>query len=336
MARFHIYNSDFGNIGTFTGHGRFGINASNPVAALHVDAQDDADLMRIQRNNATKFRIFNNDGMVFGANWANPIADVIRFETPNMFIGFDGDHEPEDRLEVDGDVRITGAIKANEQDGSPGQILTTGADGNITWASPCSNNRFHGFPLPGTVSWTVPDGVTEIMVELWGAGGGAAFGGGGGAGGYVKAVFEVIPGESIAVVTVVGGNGTSSGMSSTATDGGHSSISGTNIYAAVLGGKASSNTAVGNGGLFSVSPPYLSATAQKGESGYPNVNGPIFSGTSKLSHGNGGQSPHSAKNYGQGEIIILVESIPSDYSPGTSGITPGGGAWGQSIWKYGW
>ena len=102
IARFHVFNSDFGNIGSFTGHGRFGINASNPAATLHLNSQPNTDLLRIQNNNSTKFRILKNNAISFGAKWDNGIANVVRFETPNMFIGFDGNHVPEERLEVDG------------------------------------------------------------------------------------------------------------------------------------------------------------------------------------------------------------------------------------------
>ena len=333
IARLNLYNSDFGDIFTATAEGRVGINRISPSATFHVDGETGVDPLRIQINNSTKFRIMSNNAISIGTNWENSIADVIRVSTPNMFIGFDGNHVPEDRLEVDGDVMITGGIKANDQDGSPGQILATGSDGNLTWTNPCSYNRFQGFPLPGTVSWTVPDDVTEIMIEAWGAGGGAAFGGGGGAGGYAKAIYTVVPGEVLSVVTGAGGDGTSNGMSSTATDGEASTVIGTTVYVAAIGGQASSNTAVGEGGAFSVSGPTISSTAQVGEDGYPNVNVPIYSGTTKLLHGNGGQSPNAAKNYGQGEMVIITGGTPSDYSPGTSGTTPGGGAGGGS--QYG-
>lgn len=131
LARFNIFNSDFGNIGSFTGHGRFGVNATNPAAAFHVNAQPNTDLMRVQINNATKFRIFSNDAIVFGANWEIPIADVVRFETPNMFIGFDGSHVPQELLEVDGTVRMKGFKMPFGQEA--GHVLTSSSEGYGTW-----------------------------------------------------------------------------------------------------------------------------------------------------------------------------------------------------------
>ncbi len=131
QARFHINYSEFGNVGSFTGHGRFGVNATNPAAAFHVNAQPNTDLMRMQINNNTKLRIFGNDAMVFGANWATPIPDVIRMETPNLFIGFDGNHVPQNRLEVDGTVQMKGLkMPYGHQDG---YVLTSDANGEATW-----------------------------------------------------------------------------------------------------------------------------------------------------------------------------------------------------------
>jgi hypothetical protein len=325
-ARFNLYNSDSGNILTATGSGRLGVNVT-PAASLHVDAISGTDPLRIQNSNSTKFRIFSNNAMSFGHKWDEAIPGVFWMNTPNLFIGFNKDHIPEERLEVDGDVRITGGIVANTVSGTPGQILTTGNDGNIAWSSPCSYNRFYGFPQAGSVPWTVPAGVTEIMVELWGAGGGGHNGGGGGSGGYVKTIFEVIPGDVLTVVTGSGGQGEINAIQA-ASDGGPSTITGTNVFAAVLGGKKAAGNAPGAGGTYSVILPYLSATAQIGETGHYNVTIPIYAGTDKKLHGRGGQSPNAARNYGLGDTIIDSGGI--DYNRGTSGISPGGGGGGGS------
>jgi hypothetical protein len=58
----------------------------------------------------------------------------------------------------------------------------------------------------------VPDGVTSVLVELWGGGGagaaGGASGGGGGAGGsYARATFAVTAGEQFTVSVGAGGDG---------------------------------------------------------------------------------------------------------------------------------
>ena len=131
LARFHINYSTFGNVGSFTGHGRFGINATNPAATFPVNGLDGTDVMRIQRNNSTKFRLFSNDAMVFGSNWNSPIPGVIRMETPNMFIGFDGDHIPQYRLEVDGHVKMSKLVMT--PGAQQGRVLTSNAAGIGTW-----------------------------------------------------------------------------------------------------------------------------------------------------------------------------------------------------------
>lgn len=62
------------------------------------------------------------------------------------------------------------------------------------------------FDTPGHSTWTVPDDVTAIQVELWGAaGGGSSPGRTGGAGAYVAALLDVTPGETLDVY--VGGTG---------------------------------------------------------------------------------------------------------------------------------
>ena len=71
-----------------------------------------------------------------------------------------------------------------------------------------ANRRF--YTIPGSYTFTVPDGVTEILAVAIGGGGGGAKrssnpAGGGGGGGYSKGVIAVTPGQTIAVT--VGGGG---------------------------------------------------------------------------------------------------------------------------------
>jgi len=74
-----------------------------------------------------------------------------------------------------------------------------------------------------TYSWTAPQRITHVMVEMWGGGGGGGpFGGGGGAG-YSRNIISVSPG---AVYTInVGGGGLSFiPFGRDSTDGGWSSM----------------------------------------------------------------------------------------------------------------
>jgi len=76
------------------------------------------------------------------------------------------------------------------------------------------------FDSPGTNQFTVPAGVIQIAVEVWGGGGGGgnasseAPGAGGGAGGYGKGVFTVTTGGGYTVVVGTGGRAAVSGSSS--------------------------------------------------------------------------------------------------------------------------
>jgi hypothetical protein len=59
-----------------------------------------------------------------------------------------------------------------------------------------------GFSSSG--NWTCPNGVFQVIVEVWGAGGGGAFGQSGGKGGYNRNILNVIPGN---VYEIIIGNG---------------------------------------------------------------------------------------------------------------------------------
>jgi hypothetical protein len=101
---------------------------------------------------------------------------------------------------------------------------TTGfniTNGFVIAASPIPNIMF--FTTSGT--FTVPYGVTKIMVEMWGGGGGGGSGyndgtgtygdgGGGGAGGYAMNVFNVTPGTSYSVNVGIGGAPDNNGSNS--------------------------------------------------------------------------------------------------------------------------
>lgn len=68
----------------------------------------------------------------------------------------------------------------------------------------------------GSSTWTVPTGVTQILVRIWGAGGGGGYtstgtggdhGGGGGGGGYAEKYFDVVPGSVFSYTIGTGGTG---------------------------------------------------------------------------------------------------------------------------------
>ena len=118
---------------------------------------------------------------------------------------------PSEALDVNGNVNISGTLKANGLAGSSGQILmSTGA--GLSWGSAMGFKKCVQFYSAGTSSWTVPAGVAEIMVELWGGGSGGTGAVGGTSGGYGRTVQAVTPGTVIGFS--VGGGGTPGGASS--------------------------------------------------------------------------------------------------------------------------
>lgn len=116
-----------------------------------------------------------------------------------------------------------------------------------------------------SITWTVPAGVTSIMVECWGAGGGgggalntqtACSGGGGGAGGYGKGIYTVVPGTVYTITIGLGGAGCP--HSSVAVGGVHvGSTGGTTSFGALLsclGGFGGADVYAGSGGGSGGSP----------------------------------------------------------------------------------
>ena len=120
-----------------------------------------------------------------------------------------GISNPTSRLEVAGEVRSSsGGFRFPD-----GSLQTTAAPGAVS-AIP----QMQVFDTSGT--FTVPSGVTRIMVEVWGGGGGGGSSGqwvrgsGGGGGGYGKGVFSVAGGQAFSVVVGSGGASGQGGGSS--------------------------------------------------------------------------------------------------------------------------
>ena len=72
--------------------------------------------------------------------------------------------------------------------------------------SPSKKDRREFITGPGTRTWPVPPGVSEVEVHVWGGGGnGTGMSGGGGGGGYSRARLNVTPTDSLSIT--VGGAG---------------------------------------------------------------------------------------------------------------------------------
>lgn len=121
---------------------------------------------------------------------------------------------PAERLDVNGNINITGTIKANGVDGTANQILMKDGTGTLIWGDMCEyKNVITLTASSGT--WTVPAGVTKIYAEVWGAGGGGNGYGGGAGGSYIAAAFAVTPGQVVNYGCGTGGNGNGFGTANT-------------------------------------------------------------------------------------------------------------------------
>lgn len=109
------------------------------------------------------------------------------------------------------------------------------------------------FSSPGSYNWIVPPGVTNIYVEVWGAGGGSNGSYLGGGGGYGYECFTVIPGTNYTIVVGAGTsyyNGGSSSFGSLIVSNGGTAASGNS---GGIGGTSNAqfNITGGNGGYLS-------------------------------------------------------------------------------------
>ena len=114
---------------------------------------------------------------------------------------------PSEKLDLNGNMNITGTIKTTGVAGRPGEVLGTNDAGNLAWLSSQRFKYSRMITQLGLVNVTLPTDVTEIMVEQIGAGGGGAFGGGGGSGGYMQVIIK-IPAAITSAIVYNGGGGT--------------------------------------------------------------------------------------------------------------------------------
>lgn len=214
-----------------------------------------------------------------------------------------GTNSPGAKLHVVGNVKIADGTQGT------GKVLTSDAAGLASWQPPAFTN-FQAFSTAGTFTFTVPAGVTKIMVEVWGGGGGggdggSGGGGGGGAGGYGKDMFTVSPATTYTVIVGAGGAG------GNFTNGGNGGTSSFGSLISATGGTGGA-TVSGIGGTGGTSSATFNITGGHGGSYWQN--GGVYNGGSAGLGGAGG---------------VSGDGSSSSYSP-TPGIAPGGGGGGDS------
>ncbi|MFO7369446.1 MAG: PKD-like domain-containing protein [Bacteroidales bacterium] len=196
-----------------------------------------------------------------------------------------------------------------------------------TWGQTASQT----YTSSGT--FTVPPGVTEIIVEAWGGGGGGGFarsangaaGGGGGGGAYTITTIAVTPGTSIPFTVGTGGTGgTAAGAIATA--GGATTVG---MYAAASGGNPGtgvSTNSSGAGGIGGIGGTYNGGIGANGVNGTGGAAG----------GGGGGSSAGPASNGNNGTGLIGGAAVTEGGAGGSggrnatgeNGLLPGGGGAG--------
>lgn len=222
--------------------------------------------------------------------------------------------------------------------------LTCGALLFVTGVSAFAQTTTDAFTTVGTHTWIVPQGVTSITLEAWGAGGGGGGteshvltysprAGGGGGGAYSQIVLNVTPGEELTIEVGaggIGGNAANDGMA-----GQFSSISilGTTILSAEGG----------QGGAYRTNDNQGTASGLGGASGigfmYAGGAGGAVNNTDFGSGGGGAGGSNEAGsdgtptafgaggNNGGGNGGIATTAADQNGHPGSA---PGGGGGGSS------
>jgi len=192
------------------------------------------------------------------------------------------------------------------------QANVTAASGSATvTVSPALVSAASAIAVDMNTTFTVPTGVTKVLVSMAGGGGGgggngqsSSFGGGGGGGGAAKIAFPVFgptSGQQITITVGAGGAGSSYGSSASGATGGTSSFG---SYVSCPGGAGGRGGSYGTGG------------AAGGTGGSPGKNG---------------ESSEIGNSGGQGGDSIFGSGGIGTTSNGTGiGILYGGGGGGST------
>lgn len=193
------------------------------------------------------------------------------------------------------------------------------------------------YTTPGSYSFTVPAGVTEITVEAWGGGGGAGrsndAGGGGGGGAFSSRTVAVTAGQTYTIVVGAGGAG-ATGTLGTAGENSVISLGGSLVLQAI-GGSPGNGRIGGAGGAVTVESGVTSFSGGKGGDGNTTGSnnqrrgggggGSAFADASGGDGQDGGDQSGGAGGSGEGDGGNGAEGNNTDGNPGNE---PGGGGGG--------
>lgn len=176
-------------------------------------------------------------------------------------------------------------------------------------------------------SYTVPAGVSNLYVYMWGGGGGAAAAsvgtGRGGAGAYIQGVLTTTPGETLSIIVAGGGFGgytAGGGGGGGGYGGGGNANRGANTYSG--GPTTNGGNGSGGGGRSAIqrSGTEIVTVGGGGGAGYDQGGRAAWTGTATAGTGNGGGggTPTGGGAYGSG-------GNPTSFGVGTAGTQFQGG-----------
>ncbi len=301
------------------------------------------------------------------------IAGIILFQLSGTFflyaqnVGI-GTTNPTEKLDVNGNINLNGLLKVNNSTGSPGQVLMKSSSNSLVWGDPSvngsggnSNGYKHNFVIAsnGSGTFSVPSDVTNVLVEIWGAGGSGAIstatevynadivyslniGGGGGGGGYLRALLNVTAGQNLNYYVGAGriGNGDSSTLNINGATliafGGNKGD--TNVYG--QHNMPDANTSLGLGGGYKTPATINSnisyTVGTNGENDSPTTTVSYIGGfdESNINFGNGGNAGNTLNTGGTGGFLHVGLSYLDGFStwptfrviPGILPKQPGGGS----------
>ena len=206
-----------------------------------------------------------------------------------------------------------------------------GAQSQFLEVEPLPSGFTNQYDSPGTYTFTVPPGVTQVYFQAWGGGGGSHNSGtarrpGAGGGAYAGSYLAVTSGASFTIVVGSGGsagNPPQSGQPSIIINGNV-----TNVLAA--GGSAPGTTTIGPGGTVAASIGQVRYAGGNGgqrssSSGGGGGGGSAFTNANGSAGGDGSGSTGGAGGSGTG----FGGNGGNNGQPGLSGQFPGGGGGGR-------
>ncbi len=333
-----------------------GIGTTTPQVKLHVTDSIStlAEAIKVQGNspyigfyslnNAYKGYLWDTgNGMQLGTSNASPVTISAGYNTSAHFLANGkvgiGTASPTQKLDVNGNMNVTGDITVNNIAGQPNQVLMTNSTGNTFWGDMGGYKKIASFTQNNT--WTIPAGVTKVRIEAWGGGGGGASGGGGAGGTYILTQeIPVTAGDNITVT--IGNSGAAASTETTnGIAGGQTSITGSFGSYFAKGGGGGSPFGGGIGSIFSlVGDDYVQIPGTCGSSAtieyaertagqfveiIKNANG----GSIAPTFNNGGTSGTSVRDLSTGLFIKnTAPPVPIINGTGGGGGYAGGIGWG--------